>query len=354
MRRLLIILCVVASVMTCGLSRAQDESPFMIKINRIVFAPGNKYTFYIPTFEFHMFFQKEFDVMKSAVTADYDFNRGDMGFGMSHALSKYAVNPGVSVDDNLFFREVFSDSTGIWRRKQAVTPFLMHNLSEESTIGMEFKIEREWSPDRRMGTKIVSTKDRSLKIYFLNRDSEKNNSLLYVSIERSYKVFDGEFNYLLIEVLNRLTRDISKNLRYRSIFNYRGNLTDQDSPLFFIGGRSNLIGFENDELWGRTTFSWQNLMEVAPFPEFSFEYKWLKIKRISILSQCDLGRVKGSVKIPGFKTQNDDVKVGLGTGVGFNTDLPYMPSTDIHIILAVPSNDFSSVKYYAGFGGWIN
>ena len=72
---------------TCDIALAQEDTDLvMIKINRIMFVPGNKYTFYIPTFEFHMLFQKKFENFRSAVTADYDFRRKDMGFGMSHAL----------------------------------------------------------------------------------------------------------------------------------------------------------------------------------------------------------------------------------------------------------------------------
>ena len=83
------------------------DYPVMIKINRIVFKPGTKYAIYVPTFEFHMFFQRSFGVFRSAVTADYDYRRQDMGFGMNHALQKYTVNPGIAVDDNLYFRKVF-------------------------------------------------------------------------------------------------------------------------------------------------------------------------------------------------------------------------------------------------------
>ncbi len=334
---------------------AQDDAgPVMIKINRIVFSPGNKYVMYVPTFEFHMFFQKEFNILRSTVNADYDYRRQDMGFGMSHMLFKYAVNPGVSVDDNLYFREVFSDSTGIWRRKQAVTPYLMHQINDNASVGLAFKLEREWSPNRRMGTKIVSNHDRSLKIYYLIRQDDRNDKMLYASLERSYKIISGQFNYFLLEILAKYERELGQNIRYHTIANYRGNLTPQRSPLFFLGGRSNLIGYENDELWGRKAVYCQNLLEFSPFPEFEYIYSFIKVRRISLLAQFDIGRVTGSSHILGYKPQTDAMKLGLGTGVGFNTDLPYMPGTDIHFLLAVPSTEYSSVKYYFGFGGWLN
>jgi hypothetical protein len=64
--------------------------------------------------------------------------------------------------------------------------------------------------------------------------------------------------------------------------------------------------------------------------------------------------VNGAPFIEHFKKQDNEFKTGLGLGLGFNTDLPYMPKTDIHFMMASPSHDPSTMKYYAGFGGWIN
>ena len=343
---------------SCEFALSQESTELvMIKINRIVLSPGNKYAFYLPTFEFHVFFQKSFESFRSAVTADYDYRRQDMGFGMSHALLKHVVNPGVTVDDNLYFREVFSDSTGIWRRKQSITPFLLHEFSENSSAGIEFKIEREWSPKRRMGTKIISNQDRSVKLYYLYQKREENiwnHRIFFLSFERSYKIFKGEFNYFLFETLCNYSKEISDNIRYKGTFSYRGNITPQKSPLFFIGGHSNLIGFENDELWGRKAIYYKNLLELKPFPQFSFSIKNAHFRRLSFLYQLDIAQVRGSAKLKDLKPQTKDVKIGIGIGFGVNTDLPYMQATDIHFIVAAPSTDFSNIKYYAGFGGWIN
>ncbi|MFC1528530.1 hypothetical protein ACFL5B_01330 [Candidatus Latescibacterota bacterium] len=337
---------------------AQEEtSPIMIKINRIVFSQANKYTFYIPSFEFHMLFQKDFNEFRSAVSADYDYRRQDMGFGMSHSLSKYIVNPGISVDDNLYFRNVFSDTTGIWRRKQAISPYFIHEISDNSTVGLEFKFEREWSPRRRMGTKIVSTNDRSIKLYYIyqtKRENIWNQKLSFISLERSYKISKGEFNYFIIEALVKYSKEFSEMIRYKSILSFRGNLTPQLSPLFFLGGYSNLIGFENDELWGRQAVNIQNIVEFKPFPDFRIEIKKLQLRRFSILYQIDFGQVKGYGKLEGMRTQNKDIKIGTGLGLGVNTDLPFMPATDVHFIIAAPSTNIRDIKYYAGFGGWIN
>ena len=167
-------LLVVALFPPRSVHAQQDTDPVMIKINRIALSPKSKYAIYVPTFEFHMLFKKEFNVLKSSVSANYDYRRQDMGFGMSHSIIKYIVNPGVSVEDNLYFREVFSDSTGIWRRKQSISPFLLYELDDRSSVGLELKVEREWSPKRRMGTKIVSNQDRSLKLFYLYRTKNKN------------------------------------------------------------------------------------------------------------------------------------------------------------------------------------
>ena len=333
-----------------------DGGAVKIKINRIVFDRKNSYAFYIPSFEFHIFFQQDFNVIRSAITADYDYRRQDMGFGMSHALNKYIVKPGITVEDNLFFREVFTDSTGIWNRSQAITPFIIHELSKNATTGMEFKFQRDWSPKRRMGAQIINSYDRALKVYYLYNYTGKNaynNMMYFLSFEKSYKLFGGDFNYLLLELLLKHSMEFNKFIRYKGIFSFRGNLTPQTSPLYFLGGRSNLIGYENDEFWGRRVFYIQNLFEVKPFPRFILTVKKANLRRLAILCQVDVGRVQGAPVFSDLRPQPKDVKMGYGIGLGCNTDLPYMPSTDLHLMIAVP-NDNAGVKFYAGFGGWFN
>lgn len=340
------------------LAAAQDQqSPVLIKINRIVIKYRNSYAFYIPTFEFNMYFQKKFENFRSALTANYDYSRQDMGFGMSHVLTKFFVNPGVGVDDNMYFREVFSDSTGIWRRKQTITPFLLHNFTENTSIGLEFKIEREWSPDRRMGRNIVSTHDRGLRLFYARQqymDDKWRRRFLYVALERSIPHFGGQFNYFVVETVAKVSKELLHSLRYQGTVSYRGNITPKPSPIIFIGGRSSLIGYEDDEFWGRQVFYCQNLFQYSPFFDQRLRISRLELRRLSLVWQVDLGQVDGASHITGFKTQTSNLKVGFGLGIGVNTDLPYMPDTDVYFLMAAPSDRMSNFKYYAGFGGWIN
>lgn len=337
---------------------AQVESnPLKIKINRIVFNPGNKYAVYIPTFEFHVLFQQSSRSLRSSISADYDFQRQDMGFGMSHALYRYVVNPGISVEDNLYFRKVFNDSTGVWSRRQTVTPFLVHQMSKNSVVGMEFMFERESSPKIKEGASIIRYQDRTMRVYYLFQTKPEDPSshrIYYISMSRSYKILNGSFNYLLLELLNQYSNDLNQYVRYKNIFSYRGNLTPQDSPLFFLGGHSSLIGFENDEFWGRQVVYTQNLFEMKPFPKYRFTFLNSEFRSLAVLFELDVGQVKGAPSIEQYKKQTTDIKAGMGFGLGFNTDLPYMPKTDVHLMVASPSIDPSNLKFYAGFGGWIN
>ena len=50
------------------------------------------------------------------------------------------------------------------------------------------------------------------------------------------------------------------------VINTKANLTPQDSPLFFLGGHSTLIGYGNDEFWGLKAYSSQNLFELKTVP----------------------------------------------------------------------------------------
>ena len=353
-----IFIIVVLTFSFSEILHAQDKAePVLLKVNRIIIDSENNYAFYVPTFEFHVFFQKRFDVLRSAVTADYDYLRQDMGFGMSHAFHRYEINPGINIDDNLYFREVFSDSTGIWRRRQSITPFLLHELNDNSGVGVEFKFQREWSPRRRMGTKIVSDQDRSIKCYYYYQKGKINDwkhKFYYLSLERSYRIFKGEFNYLLLETVIKYSTCWTNYMRYKTTFSYRGNITPQNSPIIFLGGHSNLIGYRNDEFWGMRVFSSQNLFAFNPFPEFRFSIKKANFRRLSLLYQIDIGRVSGAANFKEFKPQNKDLKMGLGVGFGVNTDLPNMPTTDIYFLITCPRDDISDIKYYAGFGGWIH
>jgi hypothetical protein len=348
----------IASLFLASKGYAQGESgPVKIKINRIVFTPGNQYAVYVPSFEFHVLFQQTSNSLRSAVSADYDYRRQDMGFGMSHALYRYVINPGVTVEDNLYFRKVFNDSTGIWNRNQNVTPFLVHQLGKNSVVGLEFKFEKDSSPKLKEGSSIVRFQDRSMKVYYLYQTPAEdilNHRIFYVSLARSYKILKGDFNYLLLEALSHRSAEFNRYLRYKNILSYRGNLTPQASPLYFLGGHSNLIGFDNDEFWGRRVLYTQNLFEIKPFPDLSFSVNRANFRRLAILFELDVGRVEGAPPIERFRKQDNKFKTGIGIGLGFNTDLPYMPKTDIHFMMASPADDPSNVKYYAGFGGWIN
>ena len=343
-----------------GITWCQNESePVKIKIRKIAFKAGNQYSVNIPDLEFHVLLQKSFDVITSTVSADYDYIRKDMGFGMSHAMNKYVVNPGLSVDDNLYFRKVFTDSTGIWSRKQSMTPFLYHDINDNARLVMNFKFEREWSPKRREGADIVTFNDYSLKISYLfddgNYDDESNlNARLFmISVERSYKILDGQYNYLLLETLLHISQELNSYIRYRCNLSYQGNMTPQTSPIFFIGGHSSLIGYEKDEFWGREVFYAQNLLEFKPFPLFTYSIGNTEFRRLSFITQIDFGRVRGASHLPDLKIQESDLKIGLGGGFGFNTDIPIIGSTDIYLILASPADDIGDLKFYAGFGGWL-
>lgn len=352
--RYIVYITVVISCFVATSAIAQDEAgPIQININRVVLKTENQYTLYIPTFEFHMFLKREFSVLQSSVNADYDYRRQDMGFGMSHQLYKYVVNPGIRIQDNLYFREVFTDSTGVWRRKQSINPYLAHTIDEKHSIIMEFKIEREWSPMRRMGSEIVSNQDRSVKLYYIYNNNEDNiwdRDIFYLSLERSYKFFKGQYNYFLAEVMAKESFRASENTKVNIVAAFRGNITTEDSPLFFLGGYNNLIGYEHGEFWGRRVAYLRNTLEYSPFPDFRTSLFGSELRRFSLLIRLDAGRVTGLSHMQDLKKQNTDPKFGIGLGFGVNTDLPYMPATDIRFIIAAPSSDMNNLKYYFGFG----
>jgi len=317
---------------------------------------SNQYAVNIPDLAFHAQLQKSFETIRSSVTADYDYRRKDMGFGMSHSLTKYVVNPGIAVDDNLYFRRVFNDSTGVWSRKQSVTPFLVHEYNDNVSIGLEFKIENEWSPKRRMGTDIVYYQDNSVNAFYTYQSdtNNKGESIIFaLDIERSYKIFNGEYNYLLLDTMVQYLKEINSYVRYKGQISFRGNLTPQQSPLFFLGGSTSIIGYENDEFWGRKAFFTQNLFEIMPYPEYEFTIGNTEFRKLKLVLQADIGQVRSSATLKDLKPQDRKVKTGLGLGFGVNTDLPFMPQTDLHFILASPSDDYSDLKFYAGFGGWL-
>lgn len=357
MRTWCLILAAAACLIQSQPASSQTESgPVKIKIRHFVFTAENEYSVNIPDLEFHVLLQKEFEKITSTIIADYDYSRKDMGFGMSHAFNMFVVNPGITVEDHLYFRKVFNDSTGIWSRKQSLTPFLVHTLSDRSTLGLNFKFEREWSPKRREGADIVQYYDNSIQLFlvFQNRPNDHiRGTYLTVSVERSYRLLSGEYNYLLGDLILQHNIPLNKYIQYKGIVSARGNLTPQGSPLFFLGGNASLLGYEKDEFWGRRTAAVQNLFSITPWPDYRLTVWDMPFRSLSLLLEADFGWVGGSVDIPDFKPQTNDLKAGLGFGFGFNTDLPYMPGVDLHFIVAGPADRFSDTKYYAGFGGWL-
>ena len=352
------ILTTVLLIFPCVNAVAQEgNSPVKIKVKRVVFKAGNQYSVDIPNFEFHVLLQKSFNRIRSSVTADYDYSRKDMGFGMSHSLQKFSLNPGISVGDNLYFREIFNDTTGVWYRNQSVTPHLFHELDKNSVIMMEFKFEKEWSPKRRMGTDIISYYDYSVKFHYLYKNDDKDklkDRFFSLSLERSYKIFKGQYNYLLLEMLLKFSSELNANISYKGSIGFQGNLTPQNSPLYFIGGKSTLIGYDNDEFWGRSVFCSQNRFAFRPFPEFKFSIRDTQFRHLSLLYQIDIGQVRGASNYRDLRPQTRDLKIGNGFGISVKTDLPYIPDTDLHFIIASPVDDFSGIKIYAGFGSWLN
>jgi len=124
----------------------------------------------------------------------------------------------------------------------------------------------------------------------------------------------------------KYSSEINANIRYKGGIVFQGNLTPQNSPLYFID----------------------------PFPEFKFSIRDLEFEHLSLLYQIDIGQVRGASRYKDLKPQTSDLKIGNGFGISVNTDLPYMPDTDLHFIIASPSNDVSDVKIYAGFGSLLN
>ena len=210
---------------------------------------------------------------------------------------------------------------------------------------------------RRMGTEIISTQDRSVRMYFAfqrHMDDPWRRRFFYLSFERSYKLLKGDFKYFMVEAVYKISRPITSFLHYQGTIRYRGNLTPQDSPLIFLGGRTNLIGYDNDEFWGRRVFYHQNLFQLLPFPEFTFRIHHAEFRRIALHFQYDLGQVRGFSRLKDLKPQDSDLKMGYGVGLGINTDFPFMPGTKVHFLLASPTKSSRGYKFYAGFGGWIN
>ncbi|MFC1511946.1 hypothetical protein ACFL5H_01975 [Candidatus Latescibacterota bacterium] len=356
MNRLCMVLCLTFVLLGTESVLAQDETgPVKIRVRRIAFRAGNEYSLNIPELEFHVLLQRQFDAINSSITANYDYGRKDMGFGMSHALNIFLVNPGISVDDNLYFREVFSDSTGIWSRKQSISPFLIHEFNEKTALGMNFVFEREWAPKRREGADIVHFYDYVLKLVYIYNDINNAvvNKTVTMSAERSFRVLRGQYNYFLLSIDIQYERILNEYITYRNNMGFTGNLTPQRSPLFFIGGPNTLLGFEKDKFWGRRVFFSQNLFEWRPLPDFSFAVKNIPFRQLSFLTQIDIGQVRGAKHIVDLKLQNEDIKIGLGLGFGFNTDIPYMPDTPLYFIISSPSDDMLDLKLYAGFGGWL-
>ena len=340
-------------------SRAQQSSgPINIKVDRVMIKAGTQYEIYLPTLEMHARIEKPFTYITSIFSADYDFTRKDMGFGLDHIIHALPLKPGFSVEDYIYFRSAFSDSTGVWRRVRGMHLSIRKDFSKRVVLEFEAKREEQKSPIRTGFARVESVDDRTVGLYLNYLRDEKadslNYSVGYISYEQGFRFLGGDYFYTIISLRALYRRYFSKSILYEGEVHFRANVTDEESPYFFLGGTKSLRGYDNDEFWGKRKYLIRNQLGVHVLPGFRPGNKNFNISDFMVLSLVDFGVVRGGATIIGKKPMKDKIKIGAGGGIGATLDTKWVKNMSAQVILASPVTSKSSTKVYIVLEGFFD
>ena len=355
---LLFLLFISLFVVSFSSHAQQSSGPVNIKVDRLIVKAGTQYEVYLPSLEMHARIEKPFTYITSIFSANYDFNRKDLGFGLEHIIHALPLKPGFSVEDYIYFRSAFSDSTGVWRRVRGMRLSIRKDFSKRVVLEFEAKREAQKSPIRTGFARVESVDDRTVGLYLNYLRDEKadslNYSVGYISYEQGFRFLGGDYFYTIISLRVLHRRYISKRILYEGEVYFRANVTDEESPYFFLGGLKSLRGYDNDEFWGKRKYLIRNQLGVLILPGFRPGNKNFNIGDFMLISLVDFGIVRGGANILGEKSMTDKVKIGAGGGIGATFNTKWIKDMSAQVIVASPVTLKSSSKIYVVLKGFFD
>lgn len=325
--------------------------PINIRVQKVTVETGSLYRFYLPDGEFHGRLEKAFKYVTTHAEADYDFLTGDIGFGIGQVFPKVPLKPGVFFRDHLLFRPLDAE-TGEWNRKQGMMVHVEKGLPGHLTVRAEFKNERQKSPSKERLMDIVSFVDRTIRIGL--RWSDRNAWDGHLALEKGLEFVGGDFKYTLLSIGLRRSYETEWGFSYAFDAGIEGNITDKPSPRYYLGGRSTLIGYDNDEVWGKKRALLRNDLEFQAFKGEVLNVRHVICSHPSILGRVDVGNAGNAEDLESLGRYKVGVGLGLGVHVTVYDAGPMRVSAMVGCGLAVVGGRLvwaGDPKVYVGFGG---
>ena len=324
--------------------RGQEvQLPINIRVQTVTVRTGSSYRFYLPNGEFHGWLQKAFKYVTMHAETDYNFLTGDIGFGIGHVFPKVPLKPGIFFRDDLLFRPLDAE-TGEWNRNQGMVVHVEKKLAWHLSLRTSFKNERQKSPSKERLMDMVSFLDRTIRIGL--RGSHRDAWYGHVALEKALERIGGDFKYTLLSIGLMGTYKTEWGFKHTFDARMEGNITDAPSPRYYLGGRSTLIGYDNDEIWGNKRALVRNDLELRVFKRKMGE-RPVMCSRLSVLGRVDMGNAGQAADLESLERY----KVGLGLGLGMDVTLYEEGPIWISVMVGSRLSGEKKPKVYVGLGG---
>jgi hypothetical protein len=302
-------------------TKPQDEPklPVEVKLKRLVFKYETEVSFLLPEGEFDAAFEKKIGNLATLTRARYNFLRGEMGFSLQNAYTRFSVVPQVQVYDRLNFVPLFNEQKRqdrVWRREQgvqlgarmffiqplnALTSFNYQRYSFPSTVN---KQDLDTQQVHSIGQSLGVQADSSHAFGFYN------SGLFEVEIVRAFPFGRNRSDFWQLQVA---TRGVSENNwlavsgEARLISLIEGN----GVPESFLGGRNHLSAYDVNE------FSGINLFYVSQVDRLHLNktkplglVSGFSIYETNLVLHTEAGQIGFDQKVRDFSTYH--ASVGLG------------------------------------------
>ncbi len=245
-------------------TKPQDEPklPIEVKLKRLIFKYETEVAFLLPEGEFDAALEKKIGHFATQTRARYNFLRGEMGFSLQNAYTRFSLVPQTQVYDRLHFVPVFEEQNRkdrVWRREQGVQLGARMFFIQPINALTSFNYQRYSFPSivnkQNLETQQVHSVGQSLGV---QADSSRafgfyHSGLFDVEIVRAFPFGRNRSDFWQ---LNVGTRGVSENAWLSIIGEARliSLIDGQGVPLSFLGGRNRLSAYDVNEFSGINLF----------------------------------------------------------------------------------------------------
>jgi hypothetical protein len=302
-------------------TKPQDEPklPVEVRMKRLIFKYETEVSFLLPEGEFDAALEKKIGHFATQTRARYNFLRGEMGFSLQNAYTRFSVVPQAQVYDRLHFVPLLEEEKRqerVWRREQGIQLGARLFFIQPINALTSFNYQRYSFPStvntKNLDTQQVHSVGQSLGV---QADSSRflgfyHSGLLEVEVVRAFPFGSNRSDFWQLHVS---TRGVAEN-SWLSVIGEARLLSLIDGhgvPLSFLGGRNRLSAYDVNE------FSGINLFYVSQANRFHLNKKkplalisGFSMYETNLVLHTEAGQVGFDKKVRDLSTYR--VSVGLG------------------------------------------